>query len=155
MCLCCKCNKVDNTPSSEPLSLEKYLGDWYEIARFNHRFERGISHSKANYSLTDDGRIAVLNTGLKDGVQKVAKGKTKFTDNPRILRVSFFWFFYGDYRILLLDPDYQWALVGGSSDKYLWILSRTPSITQETKDLILTEAQRRGYDIGNLIWVKQ
>lgn len=146
--------KADNSVAGG-LDLERYLGDWYEVARFNHRFERGITHSKANYSLANDGRIAVLNTGLKNGVRKVAKGKTKFTDNPRILRVSFFWFFYGEYRILLLDPEYQWALVGSSTARHLWILSRTPSITQATKDLILTEVQRRGYDIGNFIWVEQ
>ena len=146
--------KADNSVSGG-LELEKYLGDWYEVARFNHRFERGISHSKANYSLTDDGRIAVQNTGLKDGVRKVAKGKTKFTDSPRILRVSFFWFFYGDYRILLLDPDYQWALVGGGSDKYLWILSRTPQLAPADKATILAEASRRGYNVDDLIWVEQ
>ena len=146
--------KADNSVSGG-IDLQKYLGDWFEVARFNHRFERGISHSKANYSLTGDGRIAVLNTGLKNGVQKVAKGKTKFTDTPRILRVSFFWFFYGDYRILLLDPDYQWVLVGGSSDKYLWILSRTPQLPPEAKDGILAEASRRGYNIEELIWVEQ
>ena len=110
--------KADNSVSGG-LELEKYLGDWYEVARFNHRFERGISHSKANYSLTDDGRIAVQNTGLKDGVRKVAKGKTKFTD------------------------------------KYLWILSRTPQLAPADKATILAEASRRGYNVDDLIWVEQ
>ena len=81
--------------------------------------------------------------------------KFKFTDNPRILRVSFFGPFYGDYRIMLLDEDYQWVLVGGSDESYLWILARTPKISDEVKDTILAEATRRGYDVSKLIWVKQ
>ena len=145
---------VDNSVSGR-LLLDKYLGDWYEIARFDHRFERGISHSKANYSLTHDGRIVVLNSGIKNGKPKLAKGKTKFTDNPRILKAAFFLFFYGDYRIMMLDDNYQWALVGGSSDEYLWILSRTPVISESVRMAILSEATRRGYDTSKLIWVEQ
>ncbi len=155
--LCTNCSgqsKVDNSASGE-LNLEKYLGEWYEIARFDHRFERGLTHTKAQYTLKEDGSIAVLNTGLKDGKPSEAKGKTKYTDNPRILRVSFFGPFYGDYRIMLLDDDYQWVLIGGSSEKYLWIMSRTPKLTDSAKETILAEATRRGYDISKLIWVEQ
>lgn len=151
---CSAQSKVDNSVSGE-IQLEKYLGSWYEIARFNHRFERGLSFCKAQYSLREDGKVEVLNTGIKDGEPKEAKGKAKLTDNPRILRVSFFGPFYGDYRIMLLDKDYQWVLVGGSSEKYLWILSRTPQISEEVKATILNEAKKRGYDIGKLIWVEQ
>ncbi len=159
MGLCClfACNaqpKVDNSVSGD-LQLDKYLGDWYEIARFDHKFERGLNFCKANYSIREDGKIQVLNTGIKNGKPKESKGKAKFTDNPRILRVSFFGPFYGDYRIMLLDPDYQWVLVGGSSEKYLWIMSRTPHLTEEVKATILAEATRRGYDIEKLIWVEQ
>ena len=159
MCLCffTGCNaqtKVDNSVSGD-LNLDKYLGDWYEIARFEHKFERGIQYCKANYSLREDGKVTVLNTGIKDGKPSKAKGKAKFTDNPRILRVSFFGPFYGDYRIMLLDPDYQWVLVGGSDESYLWILARTPKISDEVKETILSEATRRGYDVGKLIWVEQ
>ena len=159
MCLCfftgCKAqNKVDNSVSGD-LNLDKYLGTWYEIARFDHRFERGIQFCKAQYSLREDGKIAVLNTGIKDGKPSEATGKAKFTDNPRILRVSFFGPFYGDYRIMLLDEDYQWVLVGGSDESYLWILSRTPKLTDEVKGTILAEATRRGYDVSKLIWVEQ
>ena len=159
MCLCffsgCKAqSRVDNSVSGD-LNLDKYLGTWYEIARFDHKFERGIQYCKAQYSLREDGKVAVLNTGIKDGKPSEAKGKAKFTDNPRILRVSFFGPFYGDYRIMLLDEDYQWVLVGGSDESYLWILSRTPKLTDEVKGTILAEATRRGYDIGKLIWVEQ
>jgi len=159
MCLCfftgCKAqSKVDNSVSGD-LNLDKYLGTWYEIARFDHKFERGIQFCKAQYSLREDGKVAVLNTGIKDGKPSEAKGKAKLTDNPRILRVSFFGPFYGDYRIMLLDEDYQWVLVGGSDESYLWILARTPKISDEVKETILTEAIRRGYDVGKLIWVEQ
>ena len=147
-------SKVDNSVSGD-LNLDKYLGTWYEIARFDHKFERGIQFCKANYSLREDGKVAVLNTGIKNGEPSEAKGKAKLTDNPRILRVSFFGPFYGDYRIMLLDKDYQWVLVGGSDDSYLWILSRTPRLTDEMKTTILNEATRRGYDVGKLIWVEQ
>ena len=146
--------KVDNSVSGD-LNLDKYLGTWYEIARFDHKFERGIQFCKANYSLREDGKVAVLNTGIKNGEPSAAKGKAKFTDNPRILRVSFFGPFYGDYRIMLLYEDYQWVLVGGSDESYLWILARTPKISDEVKERILAEATRRGYDVGKLIWVEQ
>ncbi|MBQ6745729.1 MAG: lipocalin family protein [Bacteroidaceae bacterium] len=155
--LCSACTSeltVDNSVSGE-LDLEKYLGTWYEVARFDHSFERGMSFCKAEYILRDDGKVDVLNTGMKDGKPKEAKGKAKLTDNPRILRVSFFGPFYGDYRIMFLDDDYQWVLVGGSSDDYLWILSRTPKLEDVVREAILAEAVRRGYDVSKLIWVEQ
>ena len=157
LCLFAGCKaqmRVDNSVSGD-LNLEKYLGDWYEIARFDHKFERGIQFSKANYTLRADGKVQVVNSGIKDGKAKSSKGKAKFTDDPRILRVSFFGPFYGDSRILLLDPDYQWVLVGGSSAKYLWIMSRTPRLPEGVREIILAEATRRGYDISQLIWVEQ
>ena len=146
--------KVDNSVSGD-LNLDKYLGDWYEIARFDHKFERGIQFCKANYSLREDGKVAVKNTGIKNGKPSEANGKAKFTDNPRVLRVSFFGPFYGDYRIMHLDPDYQWVLVGGSDESYLWILARTSKISDKVKETMLNEAMRRGYDVNKLIWVEQ
>lgn len=154
-CGACSAQTVDNAPVTTPFSLDRYLGSWYEIARFDHSFERGLSHSKAQYALRADGKVDVLNSGIKDGKPKDAKGKAKLTDVPTVLRVSFFGPFYSDYRILLLDPDYQWVLVGGSSAKYLWILSRTPQLEVSVREQILAEATRRGYDVGKLIWVEQ
>ena len=154
-CSVCSAQSVDNAPVTTPFSLDKYLGSWYEIARFDHSFEHGLSHSKAQYTLRADGKVDVLNSGIKDGKPKDAKGKAKLTGTPTVLRVSFFGPFYSDYRILMLDPGYQWVLVGGSSAKYLWILSRTPQLEGSVREQILAEATRRGYDIGKLIWVEQ
>ena len=120
--------------------------------------ERGISHAAAEYVLRDDGKISVTNTGWKDSRSKTAIGKAKQPDpvnNPALLRVSFFLFFYSDYRVLMIDDDYCLALVGSSSDKYLWILSRSPQIPQKAVDMVLSEASRRGYDTSRLIWVNQ
>jgi lipocalin len=113
-----------------------------------------MDQTKATYKLCADGKIEVLNTGIKNGKPKESKGKAKATDTTGLLRVSFFGPFYSDYRILLIDKDYQYALIGSSSDSYLWILSRRAQLTKETKELILKEAQRRGYDTSKLIWVK-
>lgn len=145
---------VDNTPV-ETLELNRYLGSWYEIARFDHWFERGLEQTKALYTLREDGMIRVENTGIKNGEVKQSIGKAKTTDKPALLRISFFGPFYGDYRILLIDENYQYALVGGSSDAYLWIFSRTPQLEEEKLAIIINEAQRRGYDTSKLIWVKQ
>ena len=109
----------------------------------------------AKYTLRDDGKIDVLNTGIKDGRAKDAKGIAKTTGVPGLLRVSFFGPFFSDYRIMMLDAEYQYVLVGGGNENYLWILSRTPQLEDSTKTLILAEAERRGYDTNKLIWVKQ
>ena len=137
------------------LDLDKYLGSWYEIARYDHFFERGIQYAKATYTFREDGRIDVLNTGVKNGKPKAAKGIARLTDIPALLRVSFFGPFYADYRVMLLDTGYQYALVGSGSDKYLWILSRTPHLSEDVKAKILDEAVQRGYDPKKLIWVEQ
>ena len=156
VCVLTGCSQltVDNTPIAE-IDLNRYLGDWYEVARFDHRFERGMEQTKANYTMREDGRIVVLNSGIKDGKPKTAEGKAKLTDTPALLRVSFFGPFYGDYRVMLLAEDYRYALVGSGSDNYLWILSRTPRLSDIDKARILDEARRRRYDVGKLIWVSQ
>ena len=140
------------------LDLDKYLGTWYEIARFDHRFERNLEGVTATYSMRDDGKIKVLNQGYKNGLDgelQRAVGKAKTTSDPGKLKVSFFWFFYSDYLIMELDPDYRWVLIGSSSPKYLWILSRTPQLDKATTERILSKAVSRGYDTSKLIWVKQ
>jgi len=149
--------KMDVSTVNE-LDLQKYLGTWYEIARFDHKFERGLEGVTATYSIRDDGKIKVLNQGYEntlEGKLSVAEGKAKLTDEPGKLKVSFFWIFYADYYILDLEQNYQWALIGSKSDKYLWILSRTPKLENNVKNLILHKAEKRGYDTSRLIWVKQ
>ena len=147
-------NSVNNSVVDD-FDIERYLGDWYEIARYDHPFERGIEYSKAHYDMLPNDMISVTNTGIKDGKTKTAHGKAKRTDETARLRVSFFGPFYSDYRVMLLDADYQHALVGSKSSKYLWILARTPQLPCEAKATILAEAQRRGYDTKKLIWVEQ
>ena len=146
--------QVDNAPVAT-LDLNRYLGEWYEIARFDHSFERGVEQAKANYTQNADGTIKVVNSGIKDGKPKTAIGKGKTTDTPALLRVSFFGPFYADYRVMLIDKDYSHALVGSGSADYLWILSRTSALSEAAKSELLSEAKRRGYDTGKLIWVEQ
>ncbi|MDE5607541.1 MAG: lipocalin family protein [Muribaculaceae bacterium] len=145
---------ADNSVVTD-FDLNRFLGDWYETARFDHRFERGMQHTRASYTLRPDGNVSVLNTGVKDGKEKEAHGIAKITDTPGLLRVSFWRPFYSDYRVMLIDVHYQYALIGSGSDDYLWILSRTPQLSDETKDLILAEARRRGYDPTRLLWIAQ
>lgn len=156
LCLLAGCSKltVDNSVVSD-FDLNRFSGDWYEIARFDHRFERGMERTKARYVLREDGKVDVLNSGMKDGKYSEAKGKAKLTDTSALLRVSFWGPFYSDYRVMLVDEDYQYALIGSGSDEYLWILSRTPQISEQVRERILGEAQSRGYDTGKLIWVQQ
>ncbi len=143
------------------LELPKYLGTWYEIARYDHRFERGLVGVTADYSMRPDGKIKVVNSGYKntlDGEYREAVGKAKIPDPenaPAKLKVSFFWIFYGDYYVLELDEDYRWAVIGSSSDKYLWILSRTPQMAPEVYNDLLQRIKQRGYDTSALIKVKQ
>ena len=147
-----------NTETVKELDLNRYLGTWYEIARFDHRFERGLVGATATYSIREDGKIKVVNQGRKnvlDGKLSIAEGKAKLTDEPGKLKVSFFWIFYADYFVLELDKEYQWALIGSSSAKYLWILSRTPKLDDNVKNMILQKAEKRGYDVSQLIWVEQ
>ena len=138
------------------LDLSRYLGKWYEIARFDHRFERGMDNVTAEYILRDDGALDVINTGWKNGKVKVAKGKAiqpSPKDESAHLKVSFFGPFYSDYNVMMIGDDYEIALVGSKSPKYLWILARNPYISDEVVGQVLEEAEGRGYNTGNLIWV--
>lgn len=144
-----------NKETIATLDLSRYLGEWFEIARFDNYFERGMEKTKAIYALREDGFLSVKNSGLKSGKIKTANGKAKSTNNSALFRVSFFWPFYADYRVLYIDSDYQYALVGSGSANYLWILSRTPQLTAEAKSILLNEATRRGYDVSKFILVKQ
>ena len=153
----CSAQRVDNRTIGN-LDLNSYLGDWYEIARFDHSFERGMSNSMAKYTIRPDGKVSVVNSGWRDGKYKESTGKAYSPDpagNPGLLRVSFFGPFYSDYRVMMLMDNYRYALVGSGSAKYLWILSRSPEIPQTVRERFLSEASRRGYDVSKLIWVDQ
>ena len=151
---CANLTKVDNSVAAS-FDLNRYLGDWFEIARFDHTFERGIEEAQATYTMRPDGKVEVLNCGVKDGKVKTAKGVGKTTDTPGLLRVTFFWPFYADYRVMAIDDAYTAALVGSGSADYLWILSRTPSLAPQMKETLLSEATRRGYDTSKLLWIRQ
>ena len=159
LCLNTSSQQVDNSTIST-FDLDRYLGRWYEIARYDHIFERNLVGTTAQYSLRDDGKITVVNGGhLKtlDGPYKESIGKARVRKNatPGQLEVSFFGPFYSDYNILELAPDYSYSVVGSSSPKYLWILSRTPQLAPELRNRIVTSLQKRGYDTDKLIWVEQ
>lgn len=141
---------IDRTTVAD-IDLKDFMGKWYEIARFDHRFERGMTDITANYTLLDNGKIEVVNRGMRDGKPTEAIGKAKTTDVAGRLRVSFFWVFYSDYNILAMADNGAWALVGSRSPKYLWILSRTPQLDVATLNHIIKLAQARGYDTDGLI----
>jgi apolipoprotein D and lipocalin family protein len=142
----------------ESFEKEKYLGKWYEIARYDFAFEKNLNNTTAEYAIRKDGKIDVVNRGYNYITKKwsEAKGKARFkgVDTKGELEVSFFGPFYAAYNVIALDKDYQYALVAGSSLKYLWILSREKTIPSEVKDQYLTIAQSLGYETSKLIWVE-
>lgn len=141
----------------QKLDIQRFMGIWYEIARYEHRFEKGMTHVSATYQLSDDGKISVVNAGLKEGKRKQIKGRAKQPDanDPGKLKVAFFLWFYSDYYILDIDPEYRYALIGSSSSKYLWIMSRTPTIPENDFELLIGKLKKRGYDTDRLIIVRQ
>jgi len=141
-------------------TLERYLGKWYEIARLDHSFERGLSHVTAEYSLRADGGVKVLNRGYSEREKrwKQAQGKAYFVRGADrgFLKVSFFGPFYGSYIVFELDHEhYQYALVCGPDRSYLWILARRPKIPDALKRMLITKAAQAGFDTRGLIFVKQ
>ncbi len=138
------------------VNLERYLGLWYEIASYPAWFQRGCHATTAEYSRRDDGLIRVINScrkGSLDGRLKEAKGRAKVVDEATNakLKVSFFGPFWGDYWIIDLDPEYQWAVVGVPSRRYLWILSRTPSMDEAVYRQIVSRLPAKGYDPARLV----
>lgn len=154
--------KKQTTPKSvtpvKPFDLNRYLGKWYEIARFDYRFEKNLEQTTAEYSMNDDGSVKVVNRGynFKTNEWKQATGTAKFVDNENEgkLKVSFFGPFYSGYNVMAIDPNYRYALIAGESLDYLWILSREKSIPDEVKDNYLQLAVAAGYDTSRLVWVK-
>lgn len=141
-----------------PFEKENYLGTWYEIARFDIRFERDLNNTTATYSLLDNGKIQVLNKGYNTKTQKwvQALGTAKFVtaDTIAMLKVSFFGPFYAGYNVIALDSEYQYALVSGADFKYLWILSRTTTIPEEIKKSYLQIAKNFGFKTSELLWIE-
>jgi len=140
--------------------VEKYLGKWYEVARLDHSFERGLTHVTADYSLRDDGGVRVLNRGYseKGKTWKEAEGKAYFVGrrDQGYLKVSFFGPFYGSYIVFELDHDgYQYSLVCGPNKSYLWILARSPQIEQELKNVLIAKAAALNFQTNELIFVDQ
>lgn len=137
----------------------RYLGKWYEIARLENRFERGLEQVTATYGKRSDGGISVLNRGYNPESQQwsESEGKAYFTGEHTTgaLKVSFFGPFYGGYNIIALDDNYQYALVSGPNRDYLWILSRTPTIPDTVRLNYLRIASQLGFATEQLLWVKQ
>lgn len=145
--------KIDNS-TIETLDVARFMGKWYEIARYDHRFEKDMTNVNATYTLLDNGRIEVLNAGYKDGEYKEIKGKAKQPnpDDPGKLKVSFFLWFYSDYYILDIAPDYSHVIIGSSTDKYLWIMSREPVLPDNVLSKLIEKIRQRGYDTDRLVF---
>jgi len=147
--------------SVKPVSgfeLNKYLGKWYEVARLDHSFERGLSQVSAEYSVRNDGGVSVINRGYSEekGEWKEAEGKAYFVNSPTdgYLKVSFFGPFYGSYVVFELDREnYSYAFVSGPDTDYLWLLSRTPTVAPDVMERFLQMSKERGFDTERLIYV--
>ena len=147
------------TPVSD-FEINKYLGKWYEIARLDHSFERGLDKVSAEYSLREDGGIKVVNKGYsnRDKDWSEAEGKAYFvkSKDEGLLKVSFFGPFYGSYIIFELDKEnYQYSFVAGNSRSYLWLLSRTPTVSQDIINKFVIRSRELGFEIEKLIYVNQ
>lgn len=137
--------------------LDRYLGEWYEIARLDHSFERGLQRVTATYSRRDDGGVSVLNRGFEasEGEWREAEGKAYFVGSPdeAYLKVSFFGPFYGSYVVFEIGQDYDYAFVAGPDTGYLWLLARTPEVTPALLEQFRTRASTLGFDTHELIIV--
>lgn len=137
----------------------RYLGQWYEVARLDNRFEKGLDHVTATYQQRNDGGIRVINRGFnpRTGKWSQSEGKAYFTGDrtTAALKVSFFGPFYAGYNVISMHGDYQYALVCGPDRKYLWILSRTPQMPSLVKEIFISQARQLGFRTDQLLWVKQ
>jgi len=141
-----------------PFDVQRYQGQWFEVARLDHSFERGLTDVTATYQAQADGSVAVTNRGFDaaKGQWKQAEGKALFLGDPAVgsLKVSFFGPFYGGYHVIALDQqNYQWAMVAGPDRDYLWILARSPQLPSAVRDALVLQAQQAGFKTDALIWV--
>lgn len=151
--------KPDGVVAVKDFELDRYLGKWYEIARLDHSFERGLSNITAQYSLRDDGGVKVINRGFskEDNEWQQAEGKAYFVDETDSghLKVSFFGPFYGSYIVFELEKkDYQYAFVSGPDTSYLWLLARTPQVDKKVSEQFVKRSQELGFDTSKLIYVE-
>jgi|WetSurMetagenome_2_1015567.scaffolds.fasta_scaffold48748_2 apolipoprotein D and lipocalin family protein len=152
--------RTESIPTVKNFDLQRYLGVWYEIARLPQSFENGLEQVTATYTLQDDGTIQVLNKGFdtSKGKWKEAIGKAYIPDTAAgaLLKVSFFWIFYAEYKVIVLDSvNYSYAMVTSSSKKYLWILSRSPRVDQSVYDELIRKANEWGFKVSDLYRVHQ
>ena len=143
-------NKLEVVPH---VDLKKYLGKWYDIAHLPARFQEDCTDTTATYTLSKDGSISILNECRKRGKVKKAKGKAKVVDkiSGAKLKVTFFWPFYGDYWIINLGKNYDYAVVGTPNRKSLWILSRTPQMDDKLFSQLIESVKSKGFAVNNLI----
>ena len=156
----CSTTPPDGMTAVTPFEIQRYVGKWYEIARLDHSFERGLSDVSATYRQQDDGSVEVLNRGFdsKHGEWRQAVGRAVFTGEPTraSLKVSFFGPFYGGYHVVALDQkQYRWAMVVGPDRDYLWILARDKQLPPGVREELLRQAGDQGIDVQKLIWVGQ
>ncbi len=155
----CSTTPPANVTPVTPFELSRYLGQWHEIARLDHSFERDMIKVTAQYSMNPDGSVKVLNRGFntKQQAWKDAVGKAWLIDSPNkgALKVSFFGPFYGGYFIAALDPEYQWAMVVGPDLDYFWILARQPTLDDRIKSDLLKQSRSIGIAVNDIIWVTQ
>ncbi|MGE4301728.1 MAG: lipocalin family protein [Victivallaceae bacterium] len=153
---CASGRSTSDIPAVRGFELPKYLGRWYEIARLPQWFERDMDHVTAEYCADGDA-VKVVNSGIRNGERREAVGRAVFAGDASEgeLRVSFFRPFYGDYRIIMLDPDYRAAMVTSSTRDSLWILSRTPALPPEKLSEYLKQAELWGFDTAKLEYGKQ
>lgn len=159
----CVAGPVGNPNPPQPakaVALERYLGRWYEFARYDNAFERNCEGVTAEYATKPDGGISVLNTcrkGAPDGPSKSARGRAKLTGDSlgAKLKVAFFGPFFADYWVLDHADDYSWSIVGEPSGRYLWVLTRKPVLTTEERDAVLNRVKAMGYDLSLLRFTRQ
>jgi apolipoprotein D and lipocalin family protein len=153
------CNSIpEGLDAVNEFELNRYLGQWHEIARLDHSFERGLTDVSATYTLRDDGGVKVVNRGFNPskGKYEEAEGRAYFLGSPQTasLKVSFFGPFYGGYHVIALDREnYGYALVSGPSRDYLWILARDKQLPEPILKLLTDKARQAGFDTSKLIYV--
>lgn len=155
----CTTGKPATVEPVSPFNIHQYLGTWYEIARLDHPFERNLENVTAHYQLNTDGTVKVINRGFNTLTQqwKEAEGKAKFVENADTgyLKVSFFGPFYGSYLIFHLEPDYSVALISSYNYDYLWLLSRTRTLSATQLEHYKNLATQAGFNTDKFIYPKQ